>query len=137
MVTGIEVAGLALAALPLLVNQLDAYVLGIEQISCLRSYRREFAYYSKVIGAQHAVLSKTLEEVLGGIMRDENEVSELISDPENTRWKDGALQERLRSRLGRSYEPFVGIMTSISDLLDRLSGKMGVSVLDERVRRGY
>ncbi|KAF4764413.1 SNF2-like protein [Penicillium solitum] len=63
MASGIEVAGLALAVLPRLVNQLDDYVLGIEKIWRLKRYRREFAHYSTLFGTQHTISSMDLTHV--------------------------------------------------------------------------
>lgn len=63
MASGIEVAGLALAVLPRLVNQLDDYVLGIEKIWRLKRYRREFAHYFTLFGTQHTISSMDLTHV--------------------------------------------------------------------------
>ncbi|KAJ0415838.1 hypothetical protein BJY00DRAFT_292767 [Aspergillus carlsbadensis] len=126
MATGIEAASLALAVLPLLVNQLEAYVRGIEKIKVLRHYRSEFALYSVKLGAQRVMLLDTLEEALKGVVNDNAKVSELLSDPQSQSWHDKCLQDRLRNKLGRSYDPFVGIMTELSELLDRLSERMGI-----------
>lgn len=51
MVTGVEVAGLALALIPLLVNQLDNYARGFERIRALRRYRRELQSYATGLSA--------------------------------------------------------------------------------------
>lgn len=132
--TGAEAAGLAFAPLPLLVKQIDSYTRGIEKISRLRRYRRELSHYSTLFGAQHAILLSTLENVLRDIVQDEKEVSELIRDPNGKGWKDPTLQERLRIKLGRSYEPFLGIMASLFDLVNRVATKMGISITDMKVR---
>jgi hypothetical protein len=64
MATGIKDASLALAVLPFLVNQLEAYVRGIEKIKLLRHYQSQFAQYSAKLRAQHVILLDTLEQVL-------------------------------------------------------------------------
>ena len=133
MVTGIEAAGLALAILPLFVNQIDAYVRGIEKIKGLRRYRREFKGYAINLRTQHAILLNTLEQALEGVVNDEDQVSELICDPQGDGWKDPDLQKRLRSKLDRNYEVFMGNMAGLSELLEQLSHKLDIGATDIKV----
>ncbi|KAJ5776373.1 uncharacterized protein N7511_001384 [Penicillium nucicola] len=133
MATGIEVAGLALAILPLFVNQIDAYVRGIEKIRGLRHYRREFKGYSVGLRTQHAILLNTLEQALEGVVEDEDQVSELISDPQGDGWKDPDLQKRLRRKLDRNYGVFMDNMAGLSELLEKLSHKLDVDATDIKI----
>ncbi|KAJ6178156.1 hypothetical protein N7519_008617 [Penicillium mononematosum] len=130
MVTGIEAAGLALAILPLFVNQIDAYVRGIEKIKGLRRYRREFKGYAVGLRTQHAILLNTLEQALEGVVDDEDQVSELICNPQGDGWKDPDLQKRLRWKLDRNYEVFMANMAGLSELLEQLSHKLDVGATD-------
>lgn len=133
MVTGIEAAGLALAILPLFVNQIDAYVRGIEKIRVLRSYRREFQGYSVGLSTQHTILLNTLEQALEGVVNDEDTISKLIRDPRGDEWKDPDLRKRLQSKLGRNYDVFISNMTGLSELLEQLSHKLGITATDIKV----
>lgn len=133
MVTGIEVAGLALAILPLFVSQIDAYVRGIEKIKGLRGYRRELRGYSVGLSTQHAILLNTLEQALEGVVEDEDQVAELIRNPQGDGWKDPELQKRLRRKLDRNYEVFMGNMNGLSESLERLSHKLDIGVTDIKV----
>lgn len=133
MVTGVEAAGLVLAVLPLLVNQLDVYARGIEKIKVLRRYRREFADYSVGLGTQYAILLNTLEQALEGVVEDDDEVSELINHPRGECWKSPTLQSRLRLKLGRDYELFTGNTNSLLEMLERLSRKLEISATDSKV----
>lgn len=133
MVTGIEAAGLALAILPLFVNQIDAYVRGIEKIKAVRRYRRELQGYSMRLSTQHAILLNTLEQALEGVVDEEDEVGELIRNPQSDAWQDPVLQKRLRQKLDRNYEVFVGNMNGLSESLKQLSGKLGINATDIKV----
>ncbi|KAJ5853342.1 hypothetical protein N7534_005885 [Penicillium rubens] len=126
MVTGIEAAGLALAILPLLINQIDAYALGIEKIRLLRRYRRDFKDYSMGLKTQRTILLNTLEQALEGVVDDEDEICQLINNPQGEEWANAALQSRLRRKLNRNYDVFLQNMTSLSDLLEYLSRKLHV-----------
>ncbi|OKP07428.1 hypothetical protein PENSUB_6017 [Penicillium subrubescens] len=116
--------------LPLLVNQIDAYVRGIEKIKVLRRYRREFKSYSDGLSTQHAVLLNTLEQAVEGVVDDEEMISKLIRDPQGAGWKDADLRNQLRLRLDRNYDVFINNMTGLSDLLQQLSHKLWIGATD-------
>ncbi|KAJ5633185.1 hypothetical protein N7490_009524 [Penicillium lividum] len=110
MVTGIEAAGLALAIVPLFVNQIDGYVRGLK--------------------TQYAILLNTLEHALEGVVNDEDKVSELIRDANGDGWKDEDLQRRLRLKLDRNYDVFSDNVTGLSERLERLSHKLEIGITD-------
>lgn len=132
MVTGIETAGIALAILPLVVNQLDAYVQGIETLKLFRTrrYRRLFDEYSTELGNQHAILLNTLEQSLEGLVHYDDEISDLINNPHGSLWKDASFQARLAKKLDRNYGAFTRTMTDLSILLETLSRKLGLESAD-------
>lgn len=135
MVTGIEAAGLALAILPLLINQVDAYALGIEKIKLLRRYRRDFKGYSVGLKTQRTILLNTLEQALEGVVDDEDKISQLINNPQGKEWANAALQGRLRRKLNRNYDIFLQNMTSLADLLEYLSRKLQIT--EDRTNVSY
>ncbi|KAL4746585.1 hypothetical protein BDW72DRAFT_184583 [Aspergillus terricola var. indicus] len=122
--SGIEVAGLALAVLPLVVNQLYDYCRGIETVKGLRRYRWELENYSSNLSAQYAIFLNTLEIFLQDVVDDHDERSELIKYPKGTGWKDPQLQAALTQKLGRDYNAFTGTMAGLCDLLEELSNKL-------------
>ncbi|KAJ5361951.1 hypothetical protein N7541_002795 [Penicillium brevicompactum] len=130
MVSGIEAAGVALALIPLLVNQIDGYARGIEKIRLLRNCHRELLTYHTGLNTQHAILQCTLENVLDKVVNDEEAVASLIQDPQGAGWKDATLQKALLRKLGRNYEPFLGNMSSLSELLIRLSKKLELPAME-------
>lgn len=126
MVTGVETAGIVLAILPLLVNQLDNYIQGLETIKSFRTrrYRRELEDYRTRLGTQQAILLNTLEQSLEGVVDYEDEVSELIQNPRGPLWKDPAFQAKLCKKLDRDYDAFIGAMAQVSSRLEYLYGKL-------------
>ncbi|KAE8327555.1 hypothetical protein BDV39DRAFT_204868 [Aspergillus sergii] len=130
MVTGIETAGLILAILPMLVNQLDNYARGLEKIKALRRYRREMEGYATGLSAQYAILLNTLELSLEDVVDDHDERAELISNPKGPGWKDELFQKRLTTKLGRDYHVFIGIVGGLCSLLEELSHKLGLETTD-------
>lgn len=133
MVTGIEAAGLALAILPLVVNQLDNYALGLEKMKLFRKYKVQLLGYSTQLGAQRTILLNTLLKCLEGVVDDHDQRADLISNPKGSGWKDPDLEDQLRDKLGQSYEPFKGSVNSLCDHLEYLSRKLGAETPDPSV----
>ncbi|KAL2829913.1 hypothetical protein BJY01DRAFT_254819 [Aspergillus pseudoustus] len=93
--SGVEVAGIVLAILPLVVNQLDNYARGLETLRGLRSYKRELERYSTRLSVQYTIFLNTLQNLLEDVVDDHDERSNLISDPEGPAWKESHFQKAL------------------------------------------
>jgi hypothetical protein len=128
MVTGVETTGIILAILPLVVNQLDSYVQGLETIKTFRTkrYRRELEIYLTRLGTAQAIFWNTLELLLEDVVDSDDEVRDLISNPRGPSWQDVPFQIRLQRRLGRDHDIYFKAMTVLSGLLQNLGDKLGL-----------
>jgi hypothetical protein len=126
MVTGIEATGVVLALLPLLLNQLDNYVQGLETLRSFtaKRYRRELESYHTNLGAQQAIFLNTLGHALKDT--DEATISTWIRNPKADSWVGRAIHETFQTRLGTSFEPFMRTTWELSKLLEDLSIKLGL-----------
>lgn len=130
MVTGIEATGVALAILPLVVNQLDNYARGLEKIRAFRRYKWQLEDFSSGLSAQYAMMVNTLEHSLEGVVDDHDQRSDLMKNPRGVGWKDPAFQNRLIQKLDRDYVPFTGTVRALCRLLEDLSHKLGLETGD-------
>lgn len=130
MATGVEVAGLVLAVLPLLVNQLDNYARGLERTRTLRRYSRELYKYAVGLSTQHKLLLNTLEQTLEEVVDNHDERSELIYNPKGPGWRHPDFREKLRKKLGRDYFAFTGTMEVLWETLEDLSDRLGLGTND-------
>lgn len=130
MVTGIEATGVALAILPLVVNQLDNYARGLEKIKAFRRYKWQLEDFSSGLSAQYAMMVNTLEHSLEGVVDDHDQRSDLIKNPRGAGWKDAVFQNRLIQKLGRDIVPFTGTVRALCRLLEDLSHKLGLEAGD-------
>lgn len=121
---------MALAILPLVVNQLDNYARGLEKIKALRRYKWKLEDFSSGLSAQYAVMVNTLEHSLEGVIDDHDQRSELIKNPRGPGWKDSTFQSRLTQKLDRDYVPFIGTVRALCRLLEELSHKLGLETGD-------
>ncbi|KAJ5900799.1 uncharacterized protein N7473_004869 [Penicillium subrubescens] len=129
MVTGIEVTGLVLAILPLIINQLDNYVQGVETIKSFRTkrYRRYLDEHAAILGGQYAILINCLEVILEDTV-PEDQISRLLANTRDPLWADVTFQRQLQQRLGRDYTPFCDIMSQVSHTLEELARKMELPI---------
>lgn len=132
MVTGIEAAGLALAILPLIVNQADNYVQGLETLKMFgsRRYRREIKSHYNSLSTQQSILENVLERCFQGVVEYEEDIAELINSPLGPLWRDPTLQNMLSKKLGRDFDNFIRTVTELAELLEVFSMKLGLSTRD-------
>ncbi|GIC90229.1 uncharacterized protein Aud_006661 [Aspergillus udagawae] len=128
MVTGIEATGVVLALLPLLVNQLDNYVQGLETLKSFRAkrYLRELESYRTNLGTQKVIFLNTLGLALRDTLVDDKSIIKAwIRNPQEDKWVGRVIHETLQTRLGPSFEPFMRTTGELSNLLEDLSNKLG------------
>ncbi|KAJ5423303.1 hypothetical protein N7491_008519 [Penicillium cf. griseofulvum] len=121
-----EVAGVTLAVLPLLLNQLDNYVQGLETLKGFRAkrYLRELEGYYTSLDTQQTIFVNHLLRSLEGVVVYEDGIDDLNNHALGDLWKKEALHSALRNKLGRNFQPFMQTMKEISDLLEDLSLKL-------------
>ena len=68
MVTGIETAGLVLAAFPLIIKGMKSWMEGVETLNRLRKARSIFRRYAVRLQCEHAVYRNTLYALLDDIV---------------------------------------------------------------------
>lgn len=127
MVTGVETASLTLAVLPLLLNQLDNYVQGLETLKTFRAkrYLREMEGYLSNLGTQQAIFLNTLEHAVDGIVDNDCD-SNWIVDTEGDFLSSPVIQAKLQEKFGRDYGPFTKTLKELSKLLEELDEKLGL-----------
>jgi uncharacterized membrane protein YccC len=125
---GLEIAGVVLAVLPLIINQVDNYAKGLETLRLFRKqrYRREFNSYVIRLSTQQTLLRNTIQRLLEDVVQHENDLARLIMDPEGPMWESEALEKELRSKLDDNYDIFVANMAHLLELLQSLRQKLGL-----------
>ncbi len=126
MVTGIEVAGITLAVFPIIVNGLSRFAEGVDTIKSWRRYRRELAGYARTLECQQTWYLDTVEELLEGIVRSEEELMALAQNPGSDIWQRPEFELRLRQRLDHSYKPYMATMSNMLAALESIRKKLGV-----------
>lgn len=124
--SGIEIAGIALAVFPVLVSGLSRFAEGARTIKYWRRCRARLEDYADDIKSQETYYLDTLDELLIGITTSEDDLAQLISAPKAFAKARPEYDQQLRHRLGRSYDEYVRSVTNMVKTLGVLREKLGI-----------
>ena len=125
--SGFEIAGIALAVFPIAVDGLEHFVQGVQTIRDWRRYRVKLQDYAGMMESARVFYLDTLEELLNGIVESEDEMEALMSKPGGITWKQPHYEERLKRRLGRSYDAYLRTLKGMINSQSKMCEKLGVS----------
>ena len=114
--SGVEVTDIVLGAIPLLISALEHYTEGVHIIRRWFRYKRELKSLIRILRAEYSKFLSTCERVLYGLVPGP-ERRLFIEQPHSSRWKDRALDQKLRRRLQHAYTPY---MESIDDMTEAI-----------------
>ena len=125
--SGIEVAGLLLGAFPLLLSALEHYRQSAEVLEDWWQIKKEYKKCKNEIKVQELAFEHNLERFLLPLVVDDGEIAALMAEPGGMEWKDPALEDKLKSRLPKSYDLFVDTIHDIQSTVDGLKDELGVN----------
>lgn len=123
MATGIEIAGLALAAFPIVIDGLARFIEGVRLIKTWRTFRRELAGYEYSLRSARAFFQNTLEELLEGIATQED-IMTLQKGPDGVTMLGLEYESQLKVRLDHDYHNCLEAMTRILSAIEALRRKL-------------
>lgn len=133
MATGVETAGLILAAFPLVISALEHYENGFQVIREWVRFRGEFAAFLNALIRQRIFFRQNIEELLGPIVATEYDISILLDRPGGKAWADETLNAKLRQRLPGKYE-YESYATTVSYIMETLHKLMDkLKIVERRV----
>ena len=116
--SGLEVAGIALAIFPILASALVRSVDGIQTIKNWRRISIKLEDYADTTQTQNIYYLNTLEELLSDIVQSHEDIEVLIREPRGDLWKSPQYKERLKLRLDRSYNGYFVVLNKMIDALN-------------------
>ena len=129
MATGIEIAGLVLAAFPVIISLLEHSGEGYEFIRNWSNARTDFQDFktdfirSKILFRQH------IEVLLSPVIDNDGELAYMLEHPDDSRWKGYSLEIKLRERLSGKdeYENLITTIANTADLLQETQGQIDIT----------
>jgi hypothetical protein len=125
--SGIEIAGLVLGAIPVLISALDAYREGAESARDWWRIERSYNKCRNDLNFHGVVFEGNVERFLLPMVVGDDELRVLMDDPAGSRWEDPELEHRLKERLPKSYNLFLNTIEEILQLIDSLKAELRVS----------
>ncbi|OAK94976.1 hypothetical protein IQ06DRAFT_297873 [Phaeosphaeriaceae sp. SRC1lsM3a] len=118
--SGFEVAGIVLAAFPLIISGLEHWRDVAKVGGFYWRVRKEYTACRREVDFHVILYKRNLKELLLPIMDDAEEVADLVNDPGGRGWTDKAVQERLEKRLQESYTLYMDIIHEMNDVAEAL-----------------
>lgn len=136
MVTGVETAGLVLAAIPLMIEGLRCYIHGCETIKRYWKLRELLeSYLTKLMGFQYVLHDTITELFLQADLLDMGALEEFLKSPTDEPWKRPENEVQLRLHLGVKYETYTKTIEGIKRLMSEISERLRLPKgLPENVR---
>ena len=111
--SGIEVAGLVLAALPLFISAAEHYSDGLEKGRIFFNKRQFAEQYQSEVLLQQTLLSCYLKALVARTALKPAQQLRLIDSPLADDWRKPVVVVELQKELGIGYQPFVGLVERI------------------------
>lgn len=124
--SGIEVAGIALAVFPIVVKGLGQMMEGIEDIRRWNNYKRELEKYADRLITARVFFKDTLFRLLNDIVPSDLDFDLMIAEPMGPLWKKPIYEEKLRDRLDQSYKSYLKTIEGLAEGVEKLRNKLGI-----------
>jgi hypothetical protein len=123
--SGLEVAGVVLGALPLVISALEHYAEGIHTAKRYWRYKLELKSLILSINTERGIFLNTLEQLLGGIVRIEH-MTDFLSNPGGEAWKDADVHLQLQQRLRNAHRVYLGNVDGMNASLKQIMEKLAL-----------
>ncbi len=126
MLTGVETAGLVLAAFPLVLDGLNHWLEGVHKVKRWRRIHRQLKNYKIRLQSQRVTYQNTLELLLVGIVQTGEDTAAMLAEPGGEVWKKAEYDYLLRTRLDRAYDTFFETLELMVTTLSEIEKKLGM-----------
>lgn len=123
--SGIEIIGVVLGAIPLVISGFEHYADGVRTIKVICGASREFKALSRKLGAEEVLYRNTLELLLSDCL-DLQKHNELTREPDGVAWEDLEVKAALQGRLQEAYDSFIEHVRSVAEALDEIKGRLQI-----------
>jgi hypothetical protein len=136
--SGVEVAGFALAAFPMLISALEHYRDSAAVVHNWWHFERKFDDFKYEIEYQQQQLKQNLElYLLPLIVDDDQRLQALIQNPWGPEWKNHDLEEKLKERIAENYGFYMRTIKAMNGVMEKLKSKISIggSTTEHEIRR--
>jgi hypothetical protein len=120
--SGIEIAGLILGALPLIIAGIESYQEGLDPIKAFYSWERQLPHYINKLRLQHVHYEQTIRLLFSSITT-ERQFDSMLADPLGA-WQDEELASKLQHKLDEAYGAYETTIANIQKIMVKIAGKL-------------
>lgn len=122
--SGLEIAGVVLGSIPLLISALEHYQQGIRTVQRWLKYDREIRCLIRNLKSENCKLENVCEKLLIGLVPDHC-IEAMVAKPFGELWQDKDIQDKVRSRLWRSFSVFERTVQDMNASVEEMKEKLG------------
>lgn len=138
--SGFEVAGIVLGALPLVITALQNYNQGLSTLQKWRRYERELRSLIRNIETERVKLQNVCEKLLVGLVPP-SRIEDMIDNPMGDLWTEEETLKKIHFRLGRGFGVFEDtikdVRAAVDEMSKRMAAKGGGTVSSELKRAAF
>lgn len=126
MVNGVELAGLIMAAIPLVIKGLEHYADGVRTIKKWWRYRRELKSLAQSLIVEKTLFCGSCERLLNELAIDDDLFVELVENPGGPSWRGEQLDLKLRQHLGSKYSLYQAFIEDMASAVKELTRRLEI-----------
>ena len=123
--SGIEIAGLILGALPIVISGIEHYAEGVATLGRFRRYQGELRMLINILSTEQMKLKNMCERLLLGVAPRDG-IDAMTGDPFGPLWKNEAVQKKIRARLWDSYDSFERTLEDVHAAIQEMADRLGL-----------
>ncbi|KAI6531314.1 hypothetical protein MCOR16_004336 [Pyricularia oryzae] len=132
--SGIEVPGTVLGAIPIALSALDGYKRAANKANLFISIRKEYVSCEKQLQFHQVSIKKHLRQLLLPLFQDEDDrLGMLLSNPGGEDWKHKDVTRLLERQLGDSCDLCLGYLADMRDILVEIGKELSFQSPDTHI----
>ena len=131
MVSGFEVVGVVLGAIPIVISFLENYAKDVERLKDFIKYKNMIQKLSLDLNTQKTLFRDTCERLLNGIVPAGTDLVWLLDNPGGPAWQEVTLEKKLKKRLQHGYEHYMELVEYMKVQLEGLRKSLDVTPTGE------
>lgn len=122
--SGLEIVGLVLGAIPLLVETIKGCQKISKSVHLFHEINVEFARWDHTLKYHQESFRNIMRQLLKPLIRDEDKLNDLLSDPRGSCWENEGISEPLQKIMGEMYEHFINCIRDFHDVITQLNNRL-------------
>ncbi|EXF84066.1 hypothetical protein CFIO01_11620 [Colletotrichum fioriniae PJ7] len=130
-----EIAGLVLGAVPLVISALEHYEDIIEPAKAFFHWKGQLSQMVRKLYMEHTLFEMNLELLLRRTVTNDD-LLEMVANPQHELWKSKELVADLKRDLGKAYNPSMDTVTEMASIMIAIAANLNITGSDKVSNEG-